>query len=221
MDEWKLVGYIRVKNIMNNTTLLFNLVKEYVDRLNDVKVEDFIESKSFVIDCSKLPEPLEEGNIYEHEDFIKLFDDLDKIKSHPCVYWFELEDAEQGDMIWDGIVANSKSYKDEISQKIDRLKRKFRLLPAVKKKTSLNLRTHVLYVGKTKRDLKGRLVPHLGYYHNSPDTQGLQLCWWAKKMELKITFHYIELPDMLRDFTRLFEANLAKELKPLLGKHSN
>ena len=59
---------------------------------------------------------------------------------------------------------------------------------------------------------------HLGYYLNN-QTQGLQLCHWAKNLELKLVLHVIPLPDNLIDLAGVLEVRLAGMLLPLFGKH--
>ena len=86
----------------------------------------------------------------------------------------------------------------------------------MKKKPPLD--TNVLYVGKVKKDIPGRMKVHLGYYHNG-DTSGLQLVCWAKAIELRLKLYIFSFDQEMAPFISGFELPLAQSLNPMIGKH--
>ena len=78
--------------------------------------------------------------------------------------------------------------------------------------------SRILYVGKVKRHFWGRLIQHLGYYKVNR-TQGLQLYYWAKELNLNLKVTVIEFEPEMIDLMEVLESALAKKLKPILGKH--
>ena len=76
----------------------------------------------------------------------------------------------------------------------------------------------VLYVGKVKKALWGRVIQHLGFSRTAA-TQGLQLYHWTRGMELELQLTAFEFEDDMGDLLPLVERALAKQLSPLLGKH--
>lgn len=61
------------------------------------------------------------------------------------------------------------------------------------------------------------MVSHLGY-HKNIDNHGLQLCHWAQELELELELNYIILPKEVEGLTELFERELSKKLKPIIGR---
>jgi hypothetical protein len=78
--------------------------------------------------------------------------------------------------------------------------------------------TNILYVGKVKGKFYGRVIQHLGF-HRDKGTQGLQLCYWAKRLNLKLKITAMEFENDAKDLIPIFENCLADKLKPILGKH--
>jgi len=141
-------------------------------------------------------------NVLKEGDFIHIFEEVVKI-SGPCLYYFEIE----SDHTADDIVSRIQNYKLTPGAKS---------VPAIKKKFP---QTKVLYVGKVKKGLWGRLVQHLGYYKVSR-TQGLQLFYWTQGTNVKLKMNVLEFEDEMADYMTVLETKLAKELNPILGKHN-
>jgi hypothetical protein len=96
-------------------------------------------------------------NVLKESDFSHIFDIVIKI-SGPCLYYFEIE----SDHSAEEIVKRVTEYK---------LTQNSKAVPAIKKNFP---QSRVLYVGKVKKGIWGRLVQYLGYY-KVQGTQGLQL----------------------------------------------
>lgn len=200
-----------------------NILKNSLSKLSQNILEldesEFV-YKSFRIQCKDLPVPNQEGNIYTHNLFKNLFDELETTKREPYVYWFEVKEGPVCNEIRNCMSIYNIELKNELNNKLQHIDRRFYSIPAMTKGIK-DLNSRILYVGKVKGDLKGRLVPHLGYYHRSPNTQGLQLARWATDKNLTLEFHYIKLPKELRELTSYLEFKLANEFRPILGRHSN
>ena len=201
-----------IKTLANITSTLGEKLKSFSD-------QDF-EYNYFEIECKDLPLPRYEGeSIYKYNSLKDFFSNLNVHKDYPYVYWFEVTDHITCEEIREIIRKYTDEIRNEIFLKVDKNSRNFYSVPAmtkhIKKRDS-----KVLYVGKVKKDLAGRLVPHLGYYHRSPNTQGLQLSRWAKDLNLNLKFHFIRLPKELKELTSFYEFQIAKDLKPILGRHS-
>ncbi|WP_317900063.1 Arm DNA-binding domain-containing protein [Aurantibacillus circumpalustris] len=88
-------------------------------------------------------------------------------------------------------------------------------VPAIKKNFSSS---KILYVGKVKRHVWGRLIQHLGFY-KVKRTQGLQLFYWATPLSIKLKFVVMEFEPEMAALMGILENELAEILKPILGKH--
>jgi len=121
----------------------------------------------------------------------------------PALYWFEIESQTETRCI----IENINKYK---------LVSGYKAVPAIRK--SINHDTKILYVGKVKRDLWGRIVQHLGFYHVNR-TQGLQLVHWCSGLDLNLILHIYEFEDEMAGLMPIIENGMAKHLNPLLGKH--
>ena len=119
------------------------------------------------------------------------------------MYWFEIISDTDNKMIRDRIKKYSKSKNSKAT-------------PAMKKTYDEN--SKCLYVGKVKKNISGRMIQHLGYY-KVVRTQGLQLFYWTKGLNLKLIVHLYSLNDDLAELIAIFERELAKHKKPILGKH--
>lgn len=78
--------------------------------------------------------------------------------------------------------------------------------------------TTTLYVGKVKSKFWWRLITHFGFY-KVHRTQGLQLFYWAKELGLKIDVTVYEFNDEMANYMPIIENAVARDLKPLIGKH--
>ena len=92
-----------------------------------------------------------------------------------------------------------------------------RAVPA--RRTSIDDTSPVLYVGKVKKALWGRIIQHLGFSHTAA-TQGLQLHHWTRGMVLELTLTVFEFEPEMADLLPLVERAVARQLRPLLGKHA-
>ncbi|KVV16426.1 hypothetical protein [Flavobacterium sp. TAB 87] len=137
-------------------------------------------------------------------------------KESPFIYWFELKNENKKKVILDAIKTYSELAGNNVTVNSEKSDLKYYKTPAIKKIIS---DSNILYVGKVNRDFIGRLQPHLGFYVASTNTSGLQLRYWAKKLEIDIEIHYVKLPKILVGLTGQLERELAKELKPIIGKH--
>lgn len=91
-----------------------------------------------------------------------------------------------------------------------------RAVPA--RRSSIDDTSPVLYVGKVKKALWGRIIQHLGFSRTAA-TQGLQLYHWTRGMKLELQLTVFEFKDDMGNLLPLLEKAIASELKPLLGKH--
>ncbi|PIB38295.1 hypothetical protein [Maribacter sp. 4G9] len=134
--------------------------------------------------------------------YLKLID-LFLSYTDPCVYWFEIRSPTEVKGIWNSF----GEYKA----------RKLRTVPYKKKVMPED--TNVLYLGKVKKGLLRRLKEHLGYT-DSVKTQSLQLIHWALGYGIKIKIHVMEFEQETSNLVGVFEFKLAREIRPLLGRHS-
>lgn len=182
------------------------------------KINDGIESYSNIlkqnklnyhcidIDCSTLTEPVtreKDGRTTTPPFPFYAGLPADNI---PCLYYFEFNPADRDNIL--------KEYRAFLIKQQSAPPGTFRRGAALKKK--LPQGTSVLYVGKRKREIGGRLVVHLGYYDVST-TGGLQLRYWAKKIGLKLKFHVFWFEPEMRDFIDPLEIALSRKMKPLIG----
>jgi uncharacterized protein (DUF2249 family) len=192
-------------------TEIYNHSKQIAKSISVLTENDFVQPNSFVIDCKHLPTARDEGNIYDYPLYKDFFESLNESYNSPVVYWVQVLNNHNPNDIFQSL----SNYKEKFKQ--NKLT-DGRVTPALKKQIDTNSKD-TLYVGKVNKDFKGRLVPHLGYYHNSPYTQGLQLCHWAKQIELSVSINYVILPHCLRELTGALEIKLSNQLHPIVGKH--
>jgi hypothetical protein len=154
----------------------------------------------FEINCAELQD-WNHADIRDSENYSAMFKVLSKIQG-PCLYYFEVLSENSSSSIVDSI----KNYGSGLNAKA---------IPAIKTRIS---DSKILYVGKVKRSFWGRLIQHLGYYKVAR-TQGLQLFYWAKELNMKLKLVIFEFePDMI-ELMSVLENDLAQHLKPILGKH--
>jgi len=160
--------------------------------------------KTFEIDCSQLKEFLKEDIRYS-EEYKELFEKLMPIKA-PCLYWYRIISSNSSDEI----INSFKEYKNHIERD--------RNVPALSSEKGIDMESRILYVGKFKNGIYGRVIQHLGCF-SSPQTQGLQLYYWAKKIGLKLELNVLEFDSEMADILPIVEFAVAKKLHPLIGKH--
>ncbi|HPQ35644.1 MAG TPA: hypothetical protein PK563_14220 [Tenuifilaceae bacterium] len=132
--------------------------------------------------------------------FFRKFDELyNEINKKPCLYFFEFKAG-----LSETILAKYREY---------RLKDNLRNKSSIKSKPNTN--TNILYVGKVKSNVGGRLSTHFGYAN--PQIGGLQLKHWAKDIDLKLEVHLIIFHEDIGNFINPLELELTRALNPLIG----
>ena len=174
--------------------------------------------KEYKFNTSRLPDSIEytlNRNICHHPAFETMFDELQNTKSN-CLYWLSVDNIE-----------DAKKLKVIISDKKTELwnedKTKCRVLPARNK----NENTTIIYVGvrkgsnaKTQKisNIAGRIIQHLGYYKEGR-TQGLQLAYYARDLDINLTLHLYSLHNCPDEYLYILEKIFAKKLQPICGTH--
>jgi len=156
--------------------------------------------KEFNINCSELDD-FNHIDIRDSEKYKLMFSDLKEMVG-PCLCFFEIT----SDNLTSEIIDKIKDYSFTEGSKA---------IPAIKKKIP---ESNVLYVGKVKSSFWGRLIQHLGFYKVNR-TQGLQLYYWAKELNLSLKLTVMEFENEMVDLMEVLENEMAKHLKPILGKH--
>lgn len=183
---------------------LNNIIKEIAKHaakpLHDVSENGVKTIYEFEIECSFLDD-YNNRDIRKSDSFKNLFVDLKKIEGPVLYYWEVTSNHTSAE-----IVERIKKYANSENSKA---------IPAIKKNYPISKN---LYVGKVKKHIWGRFVQHLGFY-KVQRTQGLQLFYWAKELCLGLKVTVLEFePDMI-NLMDVLEREMAKELKPILGKH--
>ncbi len=189
--------------------------------INEFKTELDLISANYTcstFNTSQLPDVFEythNCDIRSHSDFIALFDKIEKIKAS-CLYWFSVNSVEESSLLKSLISLKKKElWSDD--------KVKCRVLPARNK----NEDSTNLYVGvrkgsnaKTQKisNIAGRMVQHLGYYKEGR-TQGLQLAYYTRDLNIDITLHIYELNNCPDEYLYIVEKIFAKKLRPICGTH--
>lgn len=137
----------------------------------------------------------------EHQN---IFSDLIKLKKRPILYWFSIDDK----------TINATRLREKYIE--------FKDLKSKRNSASykaLDSNSKTLYVGKVKKDFHLRLVTHLGYSKNE-NTAGMQLFHWYNPEEFgNLTLNYIVFNEEMSDLITILEMELARELKPIIGKY--
>ncbi len=170
-----------------------------IDALHNVCENGSKGYKTFKINCADL-EDYNINDITKSSKFNALFDELKAMHNGPALYVFEITSNHRANKIVDSI----KNTKIE------------RPIPAILEK--IFDESKILYIGKVVEYFWGRLIQHLGF-HKHKNSQGLQLYYWAKELKLELSITVLEFETNSKDLMSLFENALAKELKPILGKH--
>lgn len=167
-------------------------------------IDESIFEKHFKVplNCADLP-LLSPGNESQCITSLADFFNALNIVKQPVIYWFVITSSH-----------SSKQIMNKVRAASDKINRRF---PMLERKRTYKYESNVLYVGKTWSKLKGRMVSHLGY-HKNIDNHGLQLCHWAQELELELELNYIILPEEVEGLTELFERELSKKLKPIIGR---
>ena len=166
---------------------------------NDKKVE------ILTIDATFFDSIYFNHDIRESEQLKEVFVKLKQIKN-PVLYWFEIDETK--------ITAEKirSLYIEHLTKKSNRA------ISSYKKDFDRNSKT--LYVGKVKTGFWGRFITHLGY-HKSIQTAGLQLFHWYNVVDglPALKLNYIVFEREMEDLISVLELDLARELKPILGRY--
>ncbi|MDO7136340.1 hypothetical protein [Algibacter lectus] len=187
---------------------MLNILEEQLDELKDLLSNSSI--SKFEIDCINMPKDRKEFILDERDKsyFSELFEKLDKYKE-TTIYYFEAKN-----------ISDANDLVEKLNEYRYLAKENGRVVPAVGKYND----SKVLYVGvrkggNRKRDnlsnISARIFQHLGYYYKG-STQGLQLCDWSDKI---IYLNIITLGPKANEYLYVLEKLLAKNLKPIIGKH--
>lgn len=166
----------------------------HVSKIGAKKIQEF------TIDCELL-EDYNDNDITKSEKYYQLFKDLRQL-SGPCLYYFTIISEHSTQDLVNSIVEYSITENSKST-------------PAIKKNIP---ESKILYVGKVKRYFWGRVIQHLGFY-STPRTQGLQLYYWTRANKLKLKLTVLEFESDMSDLLTILEIELAKQLKPIIGKH--
>ena len=160
------------------------------------------EVRTFIFDIDRLPEFPSEG-IRNHAAHQTVFNQIAAIKG-PVVYVFEINSAHSSETVR----AAARSYDGP------------RTIPAFRNESKIDYTSRVLYVGKVKvkSGFLARVIQHLGFW-SAEKTQGMQLCHYARGLNLKLALTVLEFETDMADLLPLLEKAVASQLKPLLGKH--
>lgn len=155
---------------------------------------------STTLDCSLLMPIEPTQNLYDCIA-VKQFIQSLPFQSPPAVYMFSLLSEHTATSILSAI---QEADKDE--------QRKYPYVPMTANPSK------TLYVGQVKKDLRGRMICHLGY-NNRPGNHGLQLCHWARQLGLKLKIDCLIMHPEAMDQLLLWESTIAKTLQPLIGRY--
>lgn len=196
-------------NIIAMKSLIHNFISHSIEELQSTRTKISNTSiKNITIDNYYFHEKfMNEINISE---FITQIKDL-KDKNTPTLYWFELESPESNKAIRTKYINYRENIKTQYTTS------NYRNTSAYKKTFCLKSRT--LYVGKVEKGFWGRLVTHLGY-NQSPKTAGMQLYhWYDTSLYGNLKVNYISFDYKMKDLITILEKQLARELKPLIGRY--
>lgn len=180
---------------------LKKIAKELISSLTTIKNNGFKNEYSFEIDCELLKD-FSNNDIRDSDDFKNIFKKLKELDG-PVLYWFEILSETDRERIRKELIDYSNSKNSKAT-------------PALKKGFDKN--TKCLYVGKVKKCVWGRMIQHFGFYKVNR-TQGLQLFHWTKGLNLKLKVHLYEFEADIADVISIFEIEMAKMKRPLIGKH--
>ncbi|MFY7669786.1 hypothetical protein ACOSP6_01725 [Tenacibaculum sp. MEBiC06402] len=145
------------------------------------------------------------------EDVTQLNEEFSFLRNQnkPTLYWFELM---------------NNTYNIELRRHYEEYRERTKKGEAIYRNTSSyktkpDYSSKILYVGKVEKAFWGRLVTHLGY-NVSEKTAGMQLYhWYNPTIYGKIVLNYIEFDHEMKHLIVILEKQLAKKLKPLIGRY--
>jgi hypothetical protein len=181
---------------------VFKKISEVVERNSDT----FEENQSITITTTIFNEIYcAKSNVATCEEHKNIFGDLIKLKKRPILYWFSIDDNNSNATL---LREKYKEFKDLKSKR-----------SSASYKVALDSNSKTLYVGKVKKEFHLRLVTHLGYSKNEK-TAGMQLYHWYKSEEFgDLKLNYIVFNEEMSDLITILEMELARELKPIIGKY--
>jgi hypothetical protein len=162
----------------------------------------FTNVKSIIINESFYNEDYLENDIRRSSHHLELFTDISSIKE-PVLYWFSFNSGN----------IDSKIIREKYERTRNKTNRN-----CASYRTYFDAESTTLYVGKVKTDFWGRLITHLGYTKNI-QTAGLQLYHWYEQDFPELQLNYVIFGSEMADLISLFELQIARELKPLIGKY--
>ncbi len=186
-------------------------IKRYLETFNNIENLKYTKIEH-EFDCNEL-----------NTDILNVFKSkIGKLNNKkPCLYYFDITKTKHSHQEILESFSNfqiGEKAKDKILE-IDKKKKNKRTTSTIKHKNFNNLpETKCLYVGKVRENIASRLNVHLGFLGNG-DTAGLQLCWWANNLNIKLKLHVFIFNTDMKDYMDLFELALARAEKPLIGKY--
>jgi hypothetical protein len=184
--------------------ILIDYHKKLVENLSALNLDFFKETTSFQFKTGEMKTYVDENTSRSCQMWDRFWKANYKVTG-PVIYWFSIEDCE---IINEHVLNEFDTYR----------RTNLRITPPV----STNAKqsdSRILYVGSCRSTrIRDRFFWHTGYYKEGK-TQGLQLCHWAIPLNIPIHLQYICLDPALKDLTSVYESELARVLKPLLGKH--
>ena len=174
------------------------LLKSNEEIRNQISKLDVFETYSLEVNVNNFSTPdfevVEKERVQPFETFLE---PIQKFKNKPCVYFIEIVEGNTNQM--------RKAYEQL----------NFKNKAALRKENVKMFNTKCLYVGKSQKGILHRLKVHFGYKNTSEN--GLQLLHWDKSLNLKLKIHIYCFSAELGFLLPLYERQLNKELKPLIG----
>ncbi len=186
--------------MINIDDTIKDIANQELSSLLKIVKDGFNQKKVFHINCTEFID-YNYKDIRKSDKYRELFSDLERL-SGSVLYYFEIT----SDCSSKVIVQSIKRYSSLPNSKN---------IPAIKKNYS---NTNILYVGKVKKNFLGRVIQHFGFYKVN-GTQGLQLYYWAKDLNLKLKLTAIQFEKDAENLMPIFEKKIADILKPIIGKH--
>ncbi|WP_017496805.1 hypothetical protein [Flavobacterium sp. WG21] len=181
---------------------IFKKIAEVAERNSDA----FHENQPLIISSTVFNKMYcKESNVTRCAEQQHIFSDLKKFKKRPILYWFSIDDT----------ISNAK----HLREKYTAFRNSGQPRSTASYKTYFDANSKTLYVGKVKEGFHLRLVTHLGYSKN-PNTAGMQLFhWYNPEVFGNLTLNYMVFNEEMGDLITILEMELARELKPIIGKY--
>ncbi len=125
------------------------------------------------------------------------------IADYPCLYMIEIK--------------SEHTAKDIITKIENTVLEGNRTFPAYNKLKEEHENNKILYIGKAQTHVGGRMLSHFGCIEGR---HGLHLAYWANEINLKLDFKIFRFEKDMLKYLSAFESILAKQYKPIIGKHS-